>query len=366
VDDTLAALADAGVAAVGGGHDEAEGFAPVVLEAGGLRVALLALDATGQGPRAGPSSSGVAWWDEALVREAVDRARADADVVAVGIHGGLEYSPVTDPYLARLASTLAGWGVDVVWGQGPHVVQPIRVIDPDGDGRPTIVATSLGNLLFDQYAPRTGRGALLEVVAGADGVTAYRVGLAEHRAGPAVFERWRPPRDDAVALDGGWWSLVGAAAPIPSRQPGDLSAFPGDVLDAAVADVDGDGSRDLVVAFRRRYRATTVSDLFPRRRLVDALGRSAHLGLYRPSDLRPRWVAGTLLRPIASLAPCDGAIAVAYSTLDDPAIVAAGALRWGGFGFVSLPDLAGSGAPACADIDLDGLLDPLVLGRSSR
>jgi hypothetical protein len=88
--------------------------------------------------------------------------------------------------------------------------------------------------------------------------------------------------------------------------------------------------------------------------------------MYRPGDLRPRWVAGTLIRPVVALAPCDGALAVAYSTLDRPAVVAASAWRWGGFGFVPLPELAGSGTPSCADVDGDGASDPLVLGRSSR
>jgi len=139
VTDTIGALSAVGIATFGAGSSAAAAFAPRIVEAGGLRVALLAFDATGQGPRAGPRAPGVAWWDEALARKAVARARASVDVVAVGIHGGAEYVPVTDPYLMRLGRLLASWGADVVWGQGPHVVQPIRVIDPDGDGRPTAI-----------------------------------------------------------------------------------------------------------------------------------------------------------------------------------------------------------------------------------
>ncbi len=366
VDDTLGALADAGVAAVGAGPSAAAAFEPLVVESGGLRVALLALDATGLGPRAGPATTGVAWWDEALVRAAVARARTLADVVAVGIHGGVEYVPTTDPYLFHLAELLGTWGVDVVWGTGPHVIQPVRVIDPNGDGRPTVVATSLGNLLFDQHIGGTRRGALLEVVAAADGVRAFRVGTAEHRDGLARFRGWRPPPADAVALDGGWWRPVRSVAPAPIRSPGSLAGFEGDVVDAAIGDVEGDGARDLVVAFRRPYRATAVNALLPVRSIVDSLGRTAHVGLYRPGDLRPRWVAGTLFRPVAAVAACDGALAVAYSALDDPTFLATGAWRWGGFGFVPLPDLPGIGTPACADVDGDGALDPLVLGRSPR
>jgi poly-gamma-glutamate synthesis protein (capsule biosynthesis protein) len=366
VTDTLQALEAAGIAGLGGGASEEQAFEPRIVDVDGLRVALLAFDATGQGLRAGAGIPGVASWSKARAREAVARARRSADIVAVGIHGGAEYAPVTDPYLMRLARLLAEWGADVVWGQGPHVVQPITVIDPDADGRPTLVATSLGNLIFDQHIPGTRQGAIVEVLAGTDGLTAFRVGSTDHTQGPVVFHGWQPPGANAVALDGGWWTLASPVTPAVSAHPGSLAGFEGDVVDAAVGDPDDDGRPDLVVAFRRPFSPTDVNALLPQGRLVDRHGRTAHVGLYRPGDLRPRWVAGTLVRPVAAVAPCDGAIAVAYSTLDNTGMVGAGAWRWGGFGFVPLPDLPAAGDPACADVDGDGRLDPLVLERSSR
>ncbi len=366
VDDTLAALRSAGIRSVGGGATTDDAFAPQVVERGGLRIALLSFDATGEGLRAG-TAPGVAWWDEARVRTAVEEARAVADVVAVGVHGGAEYRRGPDPYLLRLAESLAGWGADVVWGQGPHVVQPVRAIDPDGDGRVTVVATSLGNLLFDQSIPGTQRGALLEVLAGPDGVRAYRVGTSEHHDRRVHFRGWRPPADDAGAVDGGWWTVVGDVAISAPGAPETLPSFPSDhlVVDAALGDATGDGRPEVVVAFRRPFRPTPENEAHPAWPWADAEGRSAHVGLYRPSDLRSVWVAGTLVRPVASVAACDGALAVAYSTLDDPATVATGAWLWRGFGFTSLPDLPGAGVPACADLDRDGRLDPVVLERSS-
>jgi hypothetical protein len=146
--DTLGALSRARIVAVGGGPTAAVAYEPRLVEVHGVRVALLAFDATGVGPRAGVATPGIASWNETAVRKAVQRARAEADVVAVGIHGGTEYVTAPDPSIMAHARQLASWGADIVWGQGPHVAQPVRVIRARVDGRPTVVASSLGNLVF--------------------------------------------------------------------------------------------------------------------------------------------------------------------------------------------------------------------------
>src|SRR5438128_2161075 len=210
--------------------------------------------------------------------------RFAAGSTAVGIHAGVEYVPATDPYELHLGRLLASWGADVVWGTGPHVAQPITVIDPDRDGRPTVVATSLGNLLFDQHIPGTGRGAIVEVLAGRNGVRALRVGVAAIADGRVRLAGWRAPRGSAVALREGWWQLTRPVKPVPLHRPAVPRFKDGDVVSAALGDADGDGRVELAVSFRRRFRPTNVSALFPRRRLVDSHGRAAHVGLYRPRD----------------------------------------------------------------------------------
>jgi poly-gamma-glutamate capsule biosynthesis protein CapA/YwtB (metallophosphatase superfamily) len=367
VSDTMRALAAAKIAVVGAGSSQQQAFAAKIVSVGGLRVALLAFDTTGQGPRAGDRKPGVAWWDETLARASVTSARAQADVVVVALHGGAPYAPESDPYLTRLGRLLASWGADVVWGAGPHVVQPVHLIDSKTSGRPAVLATSLGNLVFDQHIPGTQRGALLEVLAGSDGVRAYRIGSTVATA-PVRFLNWKTPRSDAVALAGGWWTLAHRFTPAPVLRPRNLARFSGKgkVTSAAIGDPEGNGGRQLVISFRRPYRPTKVSVLVPKYKLLDRHKLTAHIGLFRPRDLRPLWVAGTLLRPVARLAACDGSLAVAYSTLNNPSITGTGAWKWGGFGFAPLADLPGSGNPACADVDGDGRLDPLILERSSR
>jgi hypothetical protein len=102
-------------------------------------------------------------------------------------------------------------------------------------------------------------------------------------------------------------------------------------------------------------------DLHPEVRWADAEGRSAHLGIYDPDGLREVWVAGSVLMPIADFEICDGALAIVHNQLDDPQVIAGSAWEWNGFGFDTAPDIPGPGSPACADIDADGLTEPVIL-----
>jgi len=369
ITDTLDALRGAGVSPVGGGRTAAEAYAPVIIRTGGFAVALLAFDATGGGLRASQIGAGVAAWDSELAGAAVARARTLADIVAVSVHGGAEYQFGADPYLSGIGRELASWGVDVVWCHGPHVVQPTKVVDPDGDGRPTVAVTSLGNLLFDQSIPGTTRGAVLEVEANASGVFAYRVGVTDTTERRVSFVRWRPPQGDAVVLDSEWYSPTREikAWSVPP-EPTKLPALPRErrVDASVVGDANGDGRDEVVVSYRSPFRETPENSVLPPRNWTDSLGLASHLGVYESGTLRPLWVAGTVVHPVSALAPCGSGMAVAYSTLDSPATVATELWRWQGFGFVTAGELPGPGTPVCTDIDADGNKEPAIVERGSQ
>ena len=70
------------------------------------------------------------------------------------------------------------------------------------DGRTTVVATSLGNLLFDGV----GRGALLEVAGAPGGVDAFRIGIVAYAGGHVTFRRWVLPDGASVQIDGAPWN----------------------------------------------------------------------------------------------------------------------------------------------------------------
>jgi Bacterial capsule synthesis protein PGA_cap len=142
--ETLASLDAAAIGRFGAGRDLREAHAPLLLERGGLVLALLGYDEFH--PRwfeAGPSSAGVAWSeDEHAVRD-IRAARAlGADVVIPLLHWGWENEPEPCARQRDLARILIDAGADAVIGAHPHVTQGAELYR----ARPIIY--SLGNFVF--------------------------------------------------------------------------------------------------------------------------------------------------------------------------------------------------------------------------
>jgi poly-gamma-glutamate synthesis protein (capsule biosynthesis protein) len=177
--DTLDALREANVEAVGAGRDLSSALAPAVLSSGGVRVAFVGVaatlplgsaaaadrpglapvrvttsyvqDAAGleETPGIAPFVETRAWQgDVDAVCAAVAAAKRGADICAVGIHWGVPNGWVAqfqDPlatYQRPLAASMIGAGADIIVGHHPHVLHGIEMID----GRP--VFYSLGNFVF--------------------------------------------------------------------------------------------------------------------------------------------------------------------------------------------------------------------------
>jgi len=360
--DTIAAVRNAGMEVTGAGRDEAAAIRPTYFETGGVRIAVLAFDATGGGLAAGQSTAGVAAWDPDLVRRAVETAARESDLSVVSVHGGVEYLQEPDPRMQTIAEKLAGWGADVVWGHGAHVLQPVSLV-LGGEGSEAVVATSLGNFLFDQRGPLTGRGGVLEVLADDEGVIAYRLGSTIHHDLRVHFEGWEIPEGDSALIDGGWWALVRDPA-VSAEQGTAVDEFGwGVVIEASTGRITGTGRDEIVVSFRHVPGPHPVRDGLPHIDWLDANGMSPHLGIYDAEDLTPVWVAGMVPAPVAGVAACDGSIALAYSTLDDPKVIATGAAVWRPVGLDAVERLPGTGTPVCADVDGDGWTEPVILDR---
>jgi hypothetical protein len=177
--ETIAALSEAGVRAVGGGPDLDAALAPAVADAGGLRIAFVGLSATlpngcaaGDGrPGIAPvrvisrfvvdpvvieQNPGMAPYVETVARErdveracaAVAAARDAADVVVAGVHWGVpagwsaRFQSELADYQPPLGRALIDAGADAVIGHHPHELHGIEL----HRGRPIVY--SLGNFLF--------------------------------------------------------------------------------------------------------------------------------------------------------------------------------------------------------------------------
>jgi poly-gamma-glutamate capsule biosynthesis protein CapA/YwtB (metallophosphatase superfamily) len=119
------------------------------------------------------------WWGEESA-ERIAQAAAEAEVVVVQLHSGVEYAPVPTQALARSAREAIDAGASIVFGHHPHVLQGVEWYK----GAP--IFWSLGNLFFDQNRYITFPAAMVRSVWEADG------SLLELRLLPLYMDGYRP------------------------------------------------------------------------------------------------------------------------------------------------------------------------------
>jgi poly-gamma-glutamate capsule biosynthesis protein CapA/YwtB (metallophosphatase superfamily) len=114
-------------------------------------------------------------------------ARSRDSLLIVSIHWGAELDTAPNDRQRYVATALAEAGADLIVGHHPHVLQPVQWLWGPGRGRPTLVAFSLGNAVFDQTWPPGSRYvALLQVDLGQSGVT--RVCAAPFQLDPRTWQ----------------------------------------------------------------------------------------------------------------------------------------------------------------------------------
>ncbi|OXX84428.1 hypothetical protein AVM15_04500 [Paraclostridium benzoelyticum] len=74
----------------------------------------------------------------------------ETDFQAVILHWGDEYTRQPNKFQKELAKKLCDYGVDIIIGSHPHMVQPIEMINSDENDNETLVIYSLGNFLSNQ------------------------------------------------------------------------------------------------------------------------------------------------------------------------------------------------------------------------
>lgn len=162
---TRRSLEAAGLPGSGSGASEAEAWEPVFLERKGMRLGFLSFTRWLNGatnpyhPEGGPhvafvpyptrkGSHGPGLSPEATA-ELVRAAARRCDALFVSIHWGTEYMHAPHEEDRKLAHALLDAGAIAIIGHHPHVLQPVEAWRT-ADGRNTLVAYSLGNLIANQ------------------------------------------------------------------------------------------------------------------------------------------------------------------------------------------------------------------------
>jgi len=183
--DTLEALAQNALVAVGAGETQHHARVPVVVPANDLRIAFLAACAY--------KPEGIIYREDALFiallnpAELESRVRAvarEADVIVVSLHWGIEYTKQPSEGQRRLARRLIDAGASLVLGHHPHTVQPVERYHAG------LIAYSLGNFVFDSSREHGRHGIILHCTLGKDGVRDFGVTPVEITDGqPRVTAR---------------------------------------------------------------------------------------------------------------------------------------------------------------------------------
>jgi poly-gamma-glutamate capsule biosynthesis protein CapA/YwtB (metallophosphatase superfamily) len=197
--ETLGKFDAAGIARTGAGADIDEALEPAVVEVNGLRFGFVGFNEIPGSIAAAAGQPGVAWLVEDNMREAVRRARDQADIVLCVPQwwGGAEYHAQWLPSIVAQQEIFFEAGCDHILGHGTHWSGPIDFTALD-DGRIGFTVMSHGNFLFGQeWSQQTQEGVIVEL--------AFRgTELAQARMHPYIMLEQAQTNLTDPATDGLW------------------------------------------------------------------------------------------------------------------------------------------------------------------
>ena len=167
---TLDTLDKVGLKHVGVGRNLTEAAEYDIQEINGVKIATIAVsDIIPKDFAARDSKAGILTTKTLKYYQAVKDASEKADLVIANIHWGVEYGMTETEAQQQLARNLINWGVDVVIGSHPHVLQPVEKY---GDG---IIFYSMGNFVFDQGWSRTKDSMVLNYYVDENGNCSFEI-----------------------------------------------------------------------------------------------------------------------------------------------------------------------------------------------
>jgi poly-gamma-glutamate capsule biosynthesis protein CapA/YwtB (metallophosphatase superfamily) len=155
---TLEWLEKHGIAAAGSGRDEASARAGAIVERQGVKFGFLGYTYDQRNGNHKEDDNRINGLEIVRMREDVAAMRQRAHVTVVSMHAGVEYAKEPHPSQQQFARAAIEAGATLVIGHHPHVVQPCE------EYRTGVICYSLGNLIFDQTAPGTNDGLVVETI----------------------------------------------------------------------------------------------------------------------------------------------------------------------------------------------------------
>lgn len=136
--------------------------------------------------------------DEAQIREDIECARREADVVLVFAHWGTENSEEIDAFQKKWTDIFLDSQVDVVVGSHPHVLQDHEMLEGE-DGHKMLVYYSVGNFVSAQPEKSCTKGGVAEftIAPVPDGYA-----ISEYSLTPLVIRWEKGGKYTAVLPDG--------------------------------------------------------------------------------------------------------------------------------------------------------------------
>lgn len=159
--DSLKQTREAGLVPVGAGANMKDALKAAYFDLEGWRVAVVGIDEVLDpiSEVAGPDKPGTAaGHDFSLTLRAIRRASADADIVVVAIHWGIELDTQPREYQVSEAHRMIDAGADVIFGHHAHRLQPLEVYR----GKP--VFYGLGNFVWPHFSSDGSTTAVAEVI----------------------------------------------------------------------------------------------------------------------------------------------------------------------------------------------------------
>jgi poly-gamma-glutamate synthesis protein (capsule biosynthesis protein) len=164
--DSLRNLREAGIVPIGAGRDERAADAPRYVRVGGWRIGLVGIDEVldpdyevAVGDRPGTAVG----HDFPRALRAIREADANADLVLVMIHWGVELDTEPRAYQVEEAERMIDAGADAIFGSHAHRLQPMATYH----GRP--IFYGLGNFVWPNFSAAGSTTAVAEVTVTAEG-----------------------------------------------------------------------------------------------------------------------------------------------------------------------------------------------------